>query len=193
MSMKSRVRGLLSATGLGSFLLVPVLVGCTVNEAIDSTNYPEMRTRTQKRNQSVSGSVLGGGPDGGLMLFGPNGIFGGGDSGGGEAGIGVNTFLWRASLDTLSFMPLVSADPFGGVIISEWYSPPDSPADRFKVNIYILDRQLRADGVRAAVFRQHREADGRWADAAVDQTTHTDLENAILTRARQLRVSTASK
>ncbi len=85
-------------------------------------------------------------------------------------------------------MPLVSADPFGGVIITDWYSPPQTPNERFKVNIYILGRALRADGIRASVFRQTNDT-GAWADAPVALNTSTDLENAILTRARQLRMS----
>lgn len=119
-------------------------------------------------------------------------LFGGGD-GDQEAGIGVNSYLWRASLDTLNFMPLASADPFGGVIITDWYSPPESPNERFKLNIYILGRQLRADGVKAAVFRQRREDNGDWMDAAVEPKTAIELENAILTRARQMRINTAQQ
>ena len=112
------------------------------------------------------------------------------DASGGGAGIGVNSYLWRASLDTVSFMPLASADPFGGVIITDWYSPPQSTNERFKINVYILGRDLRADGVRAAVFRQLRDAqNGSWVDAAIEQQTPTDIENAILTRARQLRIA----
>ena len=126
-------------------------------------------------------------------LFGSNDNNAGGGGGGGGPGIGVNSYLWRATLDTVSFMPLSSADPFGGVIITDWYSPPDQPNERFKVNIFILGRELRADGVRASVFRQKRDGSQQWIDAAVDQATGTDLENAILTRARQMRLSTASK
>ncbi|MEQ8357479.1 MAG: DUF3576 domain-containing protein [Kiloniellaceae bacterium] len=112
------------------------------------------------------------------------------DASGGDAGIGVNSYLWRASLDTVSFMPLASADPFGGVIITDWYSPPQSANERFKINVYILGRDLRADGVRAAVFRQLRDAQsGSWIDAAIEAQTPTDVENAILTRARQLRIA----
>ncbi|MBI3513530.1 MAG: DUF3576 domain-containing protein [Proteobacteria bacterium] len=107
-------------------------------------------------------------------------------------GIGVNSFLWRASLDSIGFMPLASADPFGGVIISDWYATPDVPTERFKITIYILDQQLRADGIKAAVFRQIRDAGGGWSDAPVDPKTPIDLENAILTRARQLRLDTAA-
>jgi hypothetical protein len=107
-------------------------------------------------------------------------------------GIGVNSFLWRASLDSISFMPLSSADPFGGVIITDWYSPPETPDERFKLNIYILGRQLRADGIKAAVFRQRRDPGSDWIDAAVEPKTATELENAILTRARQMRIDTAS-
>ena len=114
---------------------------------------------------------------------------GGGDKGGGEAGVGVNSFLWRASLDTVSFMPLASADPFGGVIITDWYSPPETPDERFKVNVFILGRDLRADGVRASVFHQRKDPAGQWAEFPVDANTATDLENAILTRARQIRLS----
>ena len=107
----------------------------------------------------------------------------------GGSGIGVNGFLWRASLDTISFMPLISADPFGGVIITDWYAPPESRDERFKITVYILGRDLRADGVRASVFRQLRVAGGGWIDAAVEKRTQIEIEDAILTRARQLRVA----
>lgn len=103
-------------------------------------------------------------------------------------GLGVNSFLWRAALDTVSFMPVASADPFGGVILTDWYENPEHAGERFKVNIYILDRQLRADGVRAAVFRQEKRKDG-WHDSKVTPKTATDIENTILTRARELRVA----
>ena len=102
--------------------------------------------------------------------------------------LGVNSYLWHATLDTLSFLPLVSADPFGGVIISDWYSPQATPNERFKVNIYILGRQLRADGLRATVFHQVNQGSG-WVDAPVAPKASTDLENAILTRARQMRIA----
>lgn len=106
----------------------------------------------------------------------------------GGAGIGVNAFLWRASLDTLNFLPLASADPFGGVIITDWYTPPETPNERLKVNVLILGRDLRADGVRATVFRQVRE-DGSWTDASAGENSGRDIEDAILTRARQLRIA----
>ena len=123
-------------------------------------------------------------------VFGEGGLFGDASNteAAGGAGIGVNNLLWRASLDTVSFMPLVSADPFGGVIISDWYTPPQTPDERFKVNVYILGRALRADGIRASVFRQQLQG-AQWIDAPVALNTATELENAILTRARQLRIS----
>jgi hypothetical protein len=114
-------------------------------------------------------------------------------AGSGGSGIGVNSFLWHASLDTISFMPLASADPFGGTILTDWYSPPETPNERFKMNIFILGRDLRADGVRARVFRQNKDPSGQWVDAPVDQTTGTNIENAILTRAREIRMSTVAK
>ncbi len=106
----------------------------------------------------------------------------------GHITLGVNSYLWHASLDTLSFMPLKSADPFGGVIITDWYSAPAAPNDRMRVTIYILDRRLRADGLKVAVFRQSLGPQG-WVDAAVNPETAVKLEDAILTRARELRLA----
>ena len=129
-------------------------------------------------------------------VFGQGGIFGPDapdDQAGGAGGIGVNNLLWRASLDTVSFMPLVSADPFGGVIITDWYTPAETPNERMKVQVTILDRELRADGVRVSVFKQQTSPKGgNWVDAQVDPRTNIDIENAILTRARQLRIAGGS-
>jgi hypothetical protein len=113
---------------------------------------------------------------------------GGGDDNEG-ADIGVNSYLWRASLDTLNFMPLASADPFGGVIITDWYSDPTTPSERFKATVYILDTRLRADALNVSIFRQ-QQVNGAWQDSTVDPETEIQIENAILTRARQLRLST---
>jgi Domain of unknown function (DUF3576) len=105
------------------------------------------------------------------------------------AQIGVNGYLWRATLDTLSFMPLASADPYGGTIITDWYAFPEKPNERFKCTVYILDARLRADGLSVAVFKQNKDASGQWIDAPSTTQTETDIENAILTKARQLKLS----
>ena len=104
-----------------------------------------------------------------------------------KSGIGVNSYLWRATLDTLSFMPLESVDSQGGVIITEWYANPDKDSERFKMNVYILDTRLRADGVKVSVFRQEMTKNG-WMDAAVNPETPIQLENQILRRARELKL-----
>ncbi len=103
--------------------------------------------------------------------------------------IGVNGYLWRATLDTLAFMPLQSADPYGGVVITDWYINPEKPNERFKATVYILDARLRADGLNVTVFKQVSDGNGGWAPAPVADQTSTDIENAILTKARQLRLS----
>lgn len=103
--------------------------------------------------------------------------------------IGVNGYLWRATLDTLAFMPLASADPYGGVVITDWYINPEKADERFKCTVYILDARLRADGLNVAVFKQTRDASGTWVDAPSASQTETDIENAILTKARQLKLS----
>ena len=109
-------------------------------------------------------------------------------SGSSRLTLGVNSYLWHASLDTLSFLPLVSADPFGGVIISEWYVAPSSPNERLKVTVYIMDRALRADALKVVVFRQTNNG-GTWQDAQPSPDTAHKLEDSILTRARELRLA----
>lgn len=118
-------------------------------------------------------------------------IFGGDDSrekDGGASPIGVNSFLWRASLDTLSFLPMASADPFGGVILTDWYEDPNTEGERFKVTALILGRSLRADGLKVTVFKQKLDETGVWRDQPVNPELGRKLEDTILTQARELRV-----
>jgi hypothetical protein len=100
--------------------------------------------------------------------------------------IGVNSYLWRASLDTLSFMPLLQTDSNGGVIVTDWYINPAVPTERVKVTVTILDQDLRADGLRVAALREVNQG-GQWVAAPVKAATVQKLEDAILTRARDLR------
>lgn len=108
------------------------------------------------------------------------------DGGGSRTGIGVNAFLWRGALDTIAFMPLASADPFGGVIITDWYTPPGTSGERFKATIYILSRDLRSDGLRVNIYRQVLQ-NGQWVDSTVADSTVGDIENKVLARARHMR------
>ena len=163
---------------LGFLLLTGALAACS-----GVTSEPGEKYEYSRQQQSMRST--------GLITGDTIYLFGGPDdkTPEGGSGIGVNSFLWRASLDTMSFMPLVSADPFGGVIITDWYAPPESPGERFKITVYILGRDLRADGVRTSVFRQLRDESSNWIDATVEKRTQIELEDAILTRARQLRVA----
>lgn len=126
-------------------------------------------------------------------VFGDGGfVFGKKDSEGEGDSITVNSFLWRASLDTVSFMPLASADPFGGVILTDWYSPEGANNERFKLNVFILSRQLRSDGIEVRVFRQQKRGSS-WVDVEPAPETARQLEDSILTRARQLRIAKAGE
>ena len=100
--------------------------------------------------------------------------------------IGVNAFLWRAALDTLSFAPIAQTDSNGGVIVTDWYANPQNPSERVKLTVTVLDRDLRADALRVAAARQTMQ-NGQWVDAPVTAATVQRLEEIILTRARDLR------
>lgn len=105
-------------------------------------------------------------------------------------GASANSFLWQASLESLDFMPLAQADRSGGVIITDWFAPSETPDERFKVTVYILDSELRADALKVTVFRQIDDPKG-WVDAPVTKGTASGLEDNILTRARELRLTLA--
>lgn len=154
-----------------------LLVGCssTPSEVSDDDSMSK-----EERREDKLGKMFGD------DLF----LFGGDEKRQQQAGdgIGVNYYLWRGALDTVSFMPLRSVDPFGGVIITEWYTPPESSEERLKVDIVILDRQLRADGVRVSIHKQKMGKRG-WQDAFVDPKSFAEFEEAILTRARQIKMN----
>jgi hypothetical protein len=103
--------------------------------------------------------------------------------------IGVNSYLWRAAVDTLSFAPLITADSNGGVIVTDWYTNPNTPGERVKLTVSIIDQDLRADALRVAASRQVNQ-NGVWVDAPVAAATVQKLEDIILTRARDLRRTT---
>ena len=105
--------------------------------------------------------------------------------------IGVNSYLWRAAVDTLSFAPLITADSNGGVIVTDWYANPNTPGERVKLTVSILDQDLRADALRVAASRQVNQ-NGVWVDAPVAAATVQKLEDIILTRARDIRRATVS-
>ena len=106
----------------------------------------------------------------------------------GGGGIGVNTYIWRASLDTLSFMPLLSADPFGGVIITDWYSNSETAKEKFKIVAYILGTELRVDAIKISVFKKIKVEDGDWVDIKNSQILQNKIEDAILTKARKYKI-----
>ena len=157
-------------------VLLPLLAGCggdKETKTIANSDYNDYRYKDQAGGDGV---VLGTNKDSKQ-----------------EAGavLAVNAYLWRGALDTLSFMPMVSVDPFGGVIITDWFSPPTTSGERFKATAYILGKQLRTDGVRVTIFRQVREG-AQWTDAPANPSTASDIENKILARARELRAQSAA-
>jgi hypothetical protein len=169
-------------------LLAGILGGCGGDvQQPDWTPYDPRDQARRERYGTITGTD-------GITLFGTGrrgtdqaSAQGGGGAGG--AGIGVNAYLWRASLETLDFIPLVSADPFGGLIITDWYQPAEAPDERFKIQVLIRDVALRADAVRVSVLRLRRDPRAGWMDVPADPRTATELEDKILTRARQIRIA----
>ncbi len=176
-----------------------VLAGCSGLKVEEAKPYV---TEQKERIRQQSGTIHGN-PDG-FVLYRKGDkeqakqdasvAIGGDDGAGGDVGTAVNggglvnAYLWQASLESLDFMPLAQADSRGGVIITDWYAPPETPDERFKITVYIRDQELRADAFKVVVFRQVRDDRG-WNDATVDESTVTGLQDNILTRARELRLA----
>ncbi len=178
------IRSMLPVRFLTAVAMILLLAAC------DSANVTYDGVHTQTRTPQGRGPEVG--DPNRETIFGSGGLTNlfnseRRDTGSG-AGIGVNAFLWRASLDTLSFLSLNSADPAGGLIIYDWYTTAENPDERIKVTVFILGTRLSATAVRVAVNRQVKE-DGDWLDTQVSEETGTALENAILDRARMLRIA----
>ena len=129
------------------------------------------------------GSILTGKAEQGLSLKDLSGI--GGNNG---AGLPINALLWRASLDIIATIPLDDVDTFGGTIVTEWYQLNQTPDERIKLGIFVLDRELRSDGIRVVVYVQNRSGD-TWQDSGTDAEMGQQIEELILTRAREIRAA----
>ena len=159
--------------------LITLITACAGVE-VDSENYPKDNEDSRRERR---GKLTG---EDGFVLFGGGGN---NDDEGGSGGIGVNSFLWRATLDTINFMPIQTADPFGGVITTNYYEDPATPDERYKINALILDDRLRVDGIKVTLFKQKLDENKIWRDIAVEKGASRKIEDKILTRARELRIA----
>ena len=167
---------------VAAFLVALALAGCS-SSGDSSTTRAEPRSRSAADGRADF-EARGGGISINNLFRAPRG----------STGLPVNALLWRASLDTLSVIPLSSVDTFGGTIITEWYANPVDPTRRIKVSVFVLDQELRSDGIKAEVYVQDRSGgSSEWVDAGRDLELATRLEELILTRAREIRSSGISE
>lgn len=160
--------------------LLLLITSCAFLGEGDTSSYP-LDPEDERRERR--GKL--GGEDGGFTLFSSGDED---ENQGGGSGIGVNSFLWRATLDTINFMPIQTADPFGGVITTDYYEDPATPGERYKINALILDDRLRVDGIKITLFKQKLDENNSWRDVAVEKKANRQIEDKILTRARELRI-----
>lgn len=168
--------------------LADSVAGCDRDLSPKPDPQPRTATTGKRRVDTNAQSIFGGdGVSVGTISSRDGNIFGlGGDEGG---RLPVNKYLWQASLDTLSFLPLASSDPFTGVIATEWSTNPEVPNERFKVTAFITSADLSAGSLKVAAYRELRTEEGVWVPAPVSPETARRLEDAILVRAREIRIA----
>jgi len=162
-----------------ALMICSLLTGCSGSKKLDPT-YPKSKDQLEEARM---GKLTG---EEGMVIFG-----GKNRRSAGSNGIGVNSYLWRATLDTVYTMPLASADPFGGTVLTDWQQLPGNPNERFKLNIVIVTSDLRTDGVKVSAFKQIRRGAG-WEEAKVHPALAQEIEEKILKRARDMRYHRAS-
>ena len=160
------------------FVLLASLLFLTACSGLNTT------APVQEKDPEDTGSFLTGKSTRGVSLTDLPGLNSGG------AGLPINALLWRASLDVTSILPIDDVDVFSGSILTEWYSLPNKPDERIKLAIFVLDRELRSDGIRVVVYVQSHNGN-TWQDAGIDPELGAQLEELILTRAREIRAATA--
>ena len=172
---------------LTTFLSITFISSCSFDDA-DVVRAPapeDLIMKRERERREASGSAEDESFVGNIFKdFG----FGNKGASGGGGGIGVNTHLWKATLDTLSFMPLLSADPFGGVIITDWHSNSEVSKEKFKIVAYILGKELRVNAIKVAVFKKIKNENGNWVDKKSNKTLQNKVEDAILTKARKYKI-----
>jgi hypothetical protein len=168
-------------------LALLVAAGCEGNYAPDEDYVPPAPNAGRERGRDPSDTLFG---EEGLTLnrLTSGELFDLGEDAR-DGNMPVNRYLWQGALDTLDFMPLASTDPFTGVIATEWATTPENPRERFKVTAYVTSHELEASSLRVAVFREALTEDGLWVPRPVSAETVTRLEDAILTRSRQIRIA----
>lgn len=175
-----------AARVLFATVLLALLAACQGMD-VQPANPPDYDYKDQRQRDRY-GTVTG---EDGLTIFSTGRRAGSRDrEADATSGIGVNAYLWRGTLDTIDFIPLASADPFGGLIITDWYRSSNTPNERLKLHVLIKDQALRADALDVSVFRQIQGENGEgWLDAPSDPATARELEDRILTRAREIRLA----
>lgn len=168
-----------------SILCILMLSNCSTDE-LEIGDAPEPNEDIAIKRAKEMGGQYDPEADGNLIQDLLDNVTGGSNQG--TAGIGVNTFLWRATLDRLSFMPLESADPFGGVIITDWYSNSETSNEKFKIVAYIIGKQLRVDAIKVSVFKKVKNDNEEWVDKKTSNTLSNKIEDAILTSARKYKI-----
>jgi len=160
---------------LSSIALITILLTSCSNDVLKDSDYPK-----NKEDQEAEriGKLTG---EEGLVLF------GGKKKSAGSEGINVNSYLWRATLDTIYFMPLISADPFGGTVLTDCYKTQETSKERFKLNVFIIGGELRSDAIRVTAFKQKLLPNGTWIDTDSSGEIAKEIEAKILLRARVLK------
>lgn len=161
-----------------SIFIIAMLPACSTFKE-GTADYP--KTREQLEEERI-GKITG---EDGLVLF------GGSKKTVSADGISVNGYLWRATLDTVYLMPLISADPFGGTVLTDWYKLKDSSKERYKLNIFVIGAELRSDAIRVAAFKQ-KLVGHNWVDVDGSLEIGKEIENKILLRARELKYNSGS-
>ena len=166
-----------------TFALCLGLASCTSSTPAPTTN---AEAEQSPDNRARYGSIIGGEDSSGInisKLLDPSGS-------GGAGSLPINAILWRASLDTVSVLPLDSVDTFGGAIITEWYAHPEDPTKRIKLAIFVVDQELRSDAIKVQVYLQERpQGLFEWQDVGRDAELASRVEDLILTRAREIRAA----
>ena len=166
---------------MSRYLFLILIAGLTACSSL------EPRTDIPATDKEDPGSFITGRSESGVSLSDITGL-----SDRESSGIPVNALLWRASLDITSILPIDDIDVFSGSLITDWYSLPSQPSEQIKLAIFVLDKELRSDAIRVVVYVQSRQED-IWQDAGIDPELAIRLENLILTRARELRASSATR
>ena len=101
--------------------------------------------------------------------------------------------LWRATLKSLDFLPLINADYSGGVVIYDWYSDKENSNEEIKITVNFLNNEIKADSLKISAFKKTCDVQMKCLTKKLDNNFTDNIKDTIIASARSIKIEETKK